>query len=135
LFTGLFVRVPAMKKTKSKAPAKRVPKTPANGKPVDLDRLRREIANLVGGRAVSMVGTTIDEVDKGHYAAMKYLFELIGLYPGNSEAAVAEDDGVLAKTLLRRLGLPEEAQADDAVTKGIEARKAESGERGKDAVE
>ena len=64
-----------------------------------------QITNLVGNRAIEMVETTMEEVDKGHYLAMKYLFEMIGLCPATApEGAIQEDS--LAKTLLRRLTLP-----------------------------
>jgi len=75
-------------------------------KPVDLSVVREQIAKLVGNRAVGMVKTTMNEVDKGHYLAMKYLFEMIGLCPAPPEGDAAQDDS-LAKTLLRRLQLPE----------------------------
>ena len=76
-------------------------------KRVDLGAVREHITNLVGNRAVEMVETTMDEVDKGHYLAMKYLFEMVGLCPATSPEEAPEEDS-LAKTLLRRLGLPEE---------------------------
>ena len=47
----------------------------------DLAEIRRHIADIVGNSAVGMVETTIDQVGKGHYLGMKYLFEMIGLYP------------------------------------------------------
>jgi hypothetical protein len=81
-----------------------------------MEIVRQNVAALIGASAVRMVETTIAEVDKGHYAAMKYLFELVGLFPGNLEPAAPGDD-VLAKTLLRRLGLPEEIKAGESVTK------------------
>jgi hypothetical protein len=94
---------------KASTVAKKAPKQ------VDLGSVREQITNLVGGRAVEMVEFTIDEVDKGHYLAMKYLFEMIGLCPGTTpEAAVPEDS--LAKTLLRRLKLPEETSPGTEVT-------------------
>jgi len=41
-----------------------------------------------------MVETTIEEVGKGHYLGMKYLFERIGLYPATGGAvAGTEFDG------------------------------------------
>ena len=59
-------------------------------KRVDLDVVREQITNLVGNRAVEMVETTMDEVEKGHYLAMKYLFEMVGLCPAaTSEEATA----------------------------------------------
>ena len=78
--------------------------------------VREGISNLVGAQALSMVETTIGEVDKGHYVAMKYLFELIGLYPGGAEQE-SSGESVLAKTLLRRLNLPEESNVEASVTK------------------
>ena len=124
-----------MKKAKTKSAGKRTSKSVAPArKPVDLNTVRQNIANLVGASAVSMVETTIGEVDKGHYAAMKYLFEMIGLYPGNGEPAAAGAN-VLAKTLLRRLELPEEIQPEANVTKGIESSEDEVRESEKDAVE
>ena len=84
-------------------------------KQVDLAMVREQITNLVGNRAVDMVETTMDEVDKGHYLAMKYLFEMIGLCPSAVPEEAAQEDS-LAKTLLRRLRLPEEADSITAVT-------------------
>ena len=84
-------------------------------KQVDLAVVRGQITNLVGNRAVKMVTTTMNEVDKGHYLAMKYLFEMIGLCPATTpEGPLSEDS--LAKTLLRRLRLPEETDPGTAVT-------------------
>jgi hypothetical protein len=61
-------------------------------KQVDLAVVRGQITNLVGNRAVEMVETTMDEVDKGHYLAMKYLFEMIGLCPATTpEGPLLED--------------------------------------------
>jgi len=85
-------------------------------KTVDLGIVREQITNLVGNRAVEMVETTMDEVDKGHYLAMKYLFEMIGLCPATTPEEAPEEDS-LAKTLLRRLRLPEETNPGTEVTK------------------
>ena len=47
---------------------------------------------------------------------MKYLFEMIGLYPAPpAEDAPAQDS--LAAILLQRLGVPEAATAEERVTK------------------
>jgi hypothetical protein len=87
---------------------------------MDLAEVRRRIADLVGNGAIGMVETTIEEVAKGHYLGMKYLFELIGLYP-----ATATDDAPLqdslAATLLRRLGLEEAPMPEKGVTKDSES--------------
>ncbi len=87
--------------------------------------MREGITNLVGAQALHMVETTIAEAGKGHYVAMKYLFELIGLYPGAEQEAPV-GDGVLAKTLLRRLNLEEGPKTDVAVTKGTVAASEEN---------
>ena len=71
----------------------------------DLQDLREQIEKLIKARAVEMVETTVQEAGKGQPAAMKYLFEMVGLYP--SEQEVQESDGPWTRTLLRRLRLPE----------------------------
>lgn len=73
----------------------------------DLSALRRRITELVARNAVAMVQQAIDAVkDEGQYQAIKYLFEMIGLYP-----AIADDESEaqnsLAQTLLEQLGLEE----------------------------
>ena len=74
---------------------------------VDLKALREQITNLVGNRAVEMVERTMDEADNGHYLAMKYLFEMVGLCPTiNSGGGVEEEADSLAKILLERLNIP-----------------------------
>jgi hypothetical protein len=61
----------------------------------DLSALRRRITELVARNAVSMVQQAIDAVkEEGQYQAIKYLFEMIGLYP------VAADDGSEAQSSL-----------------------------------
>ena len=100
-------------------------------KPVDLEAVRKEITGLVGNEAVSMVETTMAEVEKGHYAAMKFLFEMIGLYPatGKEEAGSGES---IASRLIRRLGLPEDPRVETEVTN---AGKPEPMVAAEDAVE
>jgi hypothetical protein len=71
----------------------------------ELSELRRKISELVAQNAVSMVQQAIDAVrEEGQYQAIKYLFEMIGLYP-----AVAQEDSEsqdsLAQVLLEQLGL------------------------------
>jgi hypothetical protein len=99
-----------------KSPKKARPAPEKALKQVDLGHVRERITNLVGNDAVEMVRTAIEEVNNGHYLAMKYLFEIIGLYP-----ATAADEGIqedsLAKTLLRRLRIPEETNPGTEVTK------------------
>src|SRR5258708_29241658 len=114
-----------MKKTKlrsktasSKGPSSAKPRTTKSAQPkaTDLAEIRRQITDLVGNGAVGMVETTMEEVGKGHYLGMKYLFELIGLYPGTSANDGPVEDS-FAATLLRRLGIPESSTPDAGVTK------------------
>jgi hypothetical protein len=85
-------------------------------KPIDLQAIRKQINELVGSEAVNLVESTIAEADKGHYPAMKYLFEMIGLYPATGAEVPAGEDS-LAQTLLQRLGLPEEPTTNRTGTK------------------
>lgn len=90
------------RKTKAKSGAGRGGK-----KPPDFAAVRKRINDLVGNQAVGLVQSAIDEADKGHFTAMKYLFEMIGLYPTAGEETMPGEES-LARTLLQRLGVPEE---------------------------
>src|SRR5208337_2366704 len=94
------------KTSKAHKSSKKSPSAPKKAlKQVDLGVVREQITTLVGNRAVQMVEITMAEVNKGHYLAMKYLFEMIGLCPATDPEATVQED-TLAKTLLRRLRLP-----------------------------
>jgi hypothetical protein len=98
---------------------KSVPAPPKKAlKQVDLGVIRERITNLVGNHALNMVETTIKEVDKGHYLAMKYLFEMVGLCSATTPEETLQEDS-LAKTLLRRLRFPEETNPVAEVTKEV----------------
>ena len=74
----------------------------------ELVALRQKITELVAKNALPMVQHAIDAVcEDGQYQAMKFLFEMVGLYP----TAVQNDgDGQesLSRILLAQLGLLEE---------------------------
>jgi hypothetical protein len=119
-----------MRRVKSKAG-----KRPAQGsegrmsrKPVELGTIREQIKNQVGNAAEEMVAAGIEEANKGHYAAMKFLFELVGLYPATAPVEEEGQDG-LATTLFKRLGVAEFTGTE--VTKECEA----AAVAGNDAVE
>jgi hypothetical protein len=83
----------------------------------DLSALRRRITELVARNAVAMVQQAIDAVkDERQYQAIKYLFEMIGLYP-----AIVDDESEaqssLAQTLLEQLGLEEPVEEPPATKK------------------
>ncbi len=75
--------------------------------PIEISEIRETITRAVGNRAVAMVESTIAEARKGHYLAMKYLFEIAALYPVIASEDPAPEDS-LARILLRNLGIPEE---------------------------
>ncbi len=71
-----------------------------------LPELRQKITDLVARNAVAMVQCAIDGVmEEGQYQAIKYLFEMVGIYP----ATVGDDEpeDTLSKVLLRHLGVDE----------------------------
>jgi hypothetical protein len=102
-------------------------------KQVDLDAIREQITNLVGNGAVEMVETTMEEVGKGRYLAMKYLFEMIGLCPATTAEEAPQEDS-LARTLLRRLQLPEETTPGAEVTKDCAPDAADGAKQDSDTV-
>jgi hypothetical protein len=73
-----------------------------------------------------MVQTTIAEVDKGHEAAMKYLFEMVGLFAGTQRRF-----RLGKKYWRKRCG----SSVEERVTKGTAGREGEDREFQKDAVE
>ena len=82
---------------------------------VDLSVVRREITELVAKNAVPMVQQAIDAVrEEGQYQAIKYLFEMIGLYPLDATDESAAQ-GSLAQILLDHLGLSDIATQEIAV--------------------
>jgi hypothetical protein len=71
----------------------------------DLSELRQKINDLVARNAVPMVQQAIDAVrEEGQYQAIKYLFEMIGLYPAIAQEDSGSQDS-LAEVLLEQLGL------------------------------
>ncbi len=69
-----------------------------------LPDLRHKITDLVAHNAVAMVQCAIDSVmEDGQYQAIKYLFELVGIYPAVAGETQAPEDS-LSRILLRHLG-------------------------------
>lgn len=106
-----------MKRTKGKTEErnpKRSESVEASEKQANLEELRRQIANQVRAHALEMVGAIIDKVKKGEYQPMKFLFEMIGLYPAAGQVENVDQDS-LARTLLRRLDLPLDAEKESSL--------------------
>lgn len=79
---------------------------PAAG--AELGPLRAEITNLVARNAIAMVQSVIDAVQNGQYQGLKYLFEMVGLYPA-AAGETEPGESSLAETILRQLGIHEPA--------------------------
>ncbi len=80
-----------------------------------MEALRSHLSDLVRGRAVTMVENTIEQAERGHYQAMKYLFEMIGMFPPTANPDAPREES-LAEMLLSRLGI-----RDETLTEGDEA--------------
>lgn len=112
-----------MKKSNPRTRSQASTRLPVRGgakKPADLAEIRQKITNRVAAEAATMVDSTIEEVHKGHFAAMKYLFEMIDLFPGAGVEEQRPEESSLARVLLRRLGLPEDPALENQVTKDSE---------------
>ena len=117
LLFGAMRRAGVMRKSAEKAEKK--PATTAkrgSKKSPKLELVRKKITTLVGNKAVKMVASAIDEAGKGQFPAMKYLFEMTGLYPVEGQEDPPEERS-LAGTLLHRLGVPEIAAGEVAGAK------------------
>ena len=105
---------------------------------IALPELREELKNQVGNDAPKIVTSLIDAAAKGSCGHAKYLFEMIGLYPAAAFEQEDLEEDSLAKTLLRRLGLPEDLKSEGAsqdASESAEDNKGESVSSSTDAVE
>ena len=94
---------------------------------VDLDVVRKDISNIVGAEATLLVRAVMDEAMKGQLAPVKYLLEAAGVFPASAESGEGKmEDDSLAKTLLRRMGLPEDPVAPVEEEQPVLRKKAEA---------
>ena len=84
--------------------------------PVDVPTLREQITRAVGWKAIRMIEATIAQAENGHYLAMKYLFEMIGIYPATTLTESAGEDS-LTSLILRGLEIPDAPNQETKVTK------------------
>jgi hypothetical protein len=94
--------------------------------------VRKDISQMVESEATVMARAVIDEGKKGQLATVKYLFEMAEIYPASTDGSQATaDEDSLAKTLLRRLNIPEEPivrDDEDEVKPAAEKPTEEQGE-------
>jgi len=97
----------AKSKTKSKTKSGAAKHVSRAGKTVDIAAIRHAITRMVALAAGDMVKAAIEEGKKGHGPALKYLFEMVGLYPATVENEQTEKrEMCLAELFCRELGLP-----------------------------
>ena len=87
-------------------PAPEVELDPRHLNPVDLAEVRKQVTNLVSNRALEVVHQILEQIGRGNYQAMKYLFEVVGLFPAAAPEGTPAGDS-LAHTLLNYLGIPQ----------------------------
>jgi hypothetical protein len=71
--------------------------------PIDLAFVRQQVTNLVANRALEVVHETLDQIGRGNYQAMKYLFEMVGLFPVTASDETSAENS-LTTMLLNRFG-------------------------------
>jgi len=98
-----------MKKTLKRQADARRRSVAENGNLPEVEVLRNELRSLVAQAAREMVETAIRQAMRGQYQAMKYLFEMVGLFPADAETAASQQDP-LAAELLKRLGIAHAVQ-------------------------
>jgi len=82
--------------------------------PVNLEELREKVRKVVAEKIDDMTNAAADEAAKGHVAQLKYLFEVIGLFPATEgEKTEPEYGNDLAKTLLDRFHFPASLPAEE----------------------
>jgi len=76
--------------------------------PEEIQRVRNRVRNLIVDSSEEMANRVVQSVNEGgQVAALKYLWEVSGLFPDGAEAESPEEES-LAKMLMERLGLPME---------------------------
>jgi len=108
-----MIKKKANNRTAAKKTAKKKSKQKSKKDP-DPAEVRKNISIMVKSEAEEMADAVIGEGKKGQLATVKYLFEMAKIFPEATDGsqATAEEDS-LAKTLLRRLDLPDEPVVRD----------------------
>ncbi len=107
--------------TKKKAKSETAAKKPAKAKSATKSRrdsnpadVRKKVSKMVKEKAVAMAEKVIGKTAEGvpedlQLATVKYLFEVASIFPPEADQdSATEEEDCLAKTLLRRLNIPEE---------------------------
>ncbi len=101
------------KKNAKKASGKESAKAKAKA-PVNVAEVRERVLQVIAEKAEGMTKANADEASKGHIAQLKYLFELLGIFPAAaSTEPEAEESNDLARVLLKRFEFPYQGPADE----------------------
>jgi hypothetical protein len=100
------------KKKSAKAKSKSS-KSTAKG-PVSLEEVRERVRRVIADKAEEMTSANVEEASKGNLSPLKYLFEVLGLYPATAgEEAEPAEGNDLARVLLKRFNFPFQGPADE----------------------
>jgi len=104
--------------TKAAGGTRREPKITGIAKrPEEMQRARNEVVNLIVDSSVEMTQRVVRAVrEGGSLPALRYLWEVAGLFPIAPEADDSEPDA--AKALLQKLGLYDELRRHEAEPEG-----------------
>jgi hypothetical protein len=81
--------------------------------PADVVQVRKNVNNMVWNAAETIAAEVIKVAMSGQLAAVKYLFEAVGMYPAPKEIEEKPRENSLAYMLLKRLGIPTEPMTCD----------------------
>jgi hypothetical protein len=100
-------------KKKSAKKKSRSSKSTAKG-PLNLGEVRDRVRRVIAEKAEKMTNANAEEASKGYLPQLKYLFEVLGLYPATAaEEPEAAESNDLARVLLRRFNFPFQGPADE----------------------
>ena len=78
-------------------------------KELNPEEVRKEIEQMVQSEAANIAAAVIGEGKKGQVSPMKFLFEMAHIFPKPTDGSqTSTEEECLAKTLLRRMDLPDE---------------------------
>lgn len=80
---------------------------------VDFGSARKDVHKLARGSVVEITKKIAAAAIEGNLPAAKYLFEMSGVYPVSEQGPGGIEEGSLAETLLKYLGLPTTLKSED----------------------
>jgi hypothetical protein len=116
-FWGELKGIGAMTKKKAKRNGKKATKSAkkltskkkqTSKRPTDVAKVREDIKGLVKSEAKEITAAVVGKAKTGELSSAKYLFEMAGVHPVPAETEGSEEEDCLAKTLLKRMGIPTE---------------------------